>query len=134
MKLDFRRMSMAEIAYVLKGVARELESREPGRGGRPRRPGYPLTSANPQYGGNDYGGQPADSNNPRYQRGGGGYPRGGGLPRGGGGFHHGGGYPRGGGHRGFRERRGGNAPAPEPRNEPPASNDGGPGEGSPTPT
>lgn len=119
---------MAEIAYVLKGVARELESREPGRGGRPRRPGYPLTSANPQYGGNDYGGQPADSNNPRYQRGGGGYPRGGG------GFHHGGGYPRGGGHRGFRERRGGNAQAPEPRNEPPASNDGGAGDGSPTPT
>ena len=126
MKLDFRRMSMAEIAYLLKGLARELESRDSGRGGRGGRQGggggYPTTSANPQYssggGGNYYGGQPQGNFNPRYQQRGGGYQRGGG--------------PGAGGHRGFRDRRQ-HSSIPQdalPRDEQPSSNDGNSGENS----
>lgn len=116
MRVDLRRMSLRDLAQLLRDVAREVESRERRHGGAP--------------GGGPGGGGPGRPG----PHGGGGYPQSGGSFFGqtGGGQPHGGGFggrPQQGGFQrgGFRRRHQGGhgytpreAPLPEPREPGPA--------------
>ena len=106
MRLDLRRMSLRDLAQLLKDIAREVESRERRHVGG--RPGGPHGGGHPQTGGGSYYGQQFPSGGGRFSH----QQGGGGAGGGGGGFQRGGFRRRHQGQGGYTPRE---APLPEPR-------------------